>query len=114
MDCSSEQREVSTMALQLNWTHTATDVTYNNAYATITDVSCLKDKIDGDYKLMATVQVYKNAAAYANGKKPVARTKYSKVLNIQSNDTVANYRNAVCQTYLYMKQDAPWSTAVDV
>ena len=102
------------MALQLNWTHSATDVTYNNAYATITDVTYLKDKIDGNYKLMATVQIYKNAAAYANGKTPVARTKYSKVIALQANDTLANYRNTVCQTYLYMKQDAPWNTAVDV
>ena len=31
MDCSLEQHEVNVMALQLNWTHTATDVTYNNA-----------------------------------------------------------------------------------
>jgi acetyltransferase-like isoleucine patch superfamily enzyme len=102
------------MALQLNWTHSATDVTYNNAYATITDVTYIKDATTGDYRVMATVQIYKNAVAYAAGKRPVTRTKYSKAVTIQPTDTLAGYRNTICQVYEYMKLESPWDTATNV
>ena len=101
------------MALQLDWTDAATDVTYDDAYAVINKLTYTKG-VSNNYSVLAHIKVYKDATAFAAGKKCVAETQYTGTVTIQSSDTAQSYRNVINQVYNDMKQNDPWDDATDV
>ena len=101
------------MALELDWTDAATDVTYNNAYAVISHLTYTKG-VSNNYGINAEIRVYKDATAFAAGKKSIAKTIFTSSVTIQSSDTAQTYRNVVNQIYNEMKQNDPWDDATDV
>lgn len=101
------------MALQLDWTDVATDVTYDDAYAVINKLIYTKG-VNNSYSVAASVKIYKNATAFSAGKGSVATTTYASTITIQSNDTAQTYRNVINQVYNDMKQNDPWDDATDV
>ena len=101
------------MALQLDWTDTGTDVTYDDAYAVIHKLTYSKG-VNNNYSVSASIKIYKNATAFSDGKKCVGTTTYASTVSIQSNDTAQTYRNVINQVYNDMKQNDPWDDATDV
>lgn len=101
------------MALQLDWTNAATDVTYDDAYAVISRLTYSKG-INNAYDVNAEIRVYKDAAAFAAGKRSIASTIYTSSVTIQATDTGQSYRNVINQVYNDMKQNDPWDDATDV
>ena len=101
------------MGLELDWTDDATGVTYDDAYAIIHTLT-YKKSVNNTYSINAIIKVYKDSAAYNNGKAAIGSKQYVSSVSIQPNDTAQTYRNAINQVYNDMKADDPWDDATDV
>ena len=101
------------MALEIDWTDAATDVTYNNAYVVL-DRVVYEKSTNNNYTIFANIHIYKDATAFNAGKAAIIKTTWTSSVTIQSNDTAQTYRNVINQIYNDMKQDDPWDDATDV
>lgn len=99
------------MALELDWEDSTTGVTYDDAYALISNVRATKGA-NGSYTFVASINIYKDSTAKSNGKSPIATSSFTTVKSYSNNNTT--YRNIVNEIYNDMKDVSPWDDATDV